>query len=612
MNRSLWFPTLAAIALAGPASAIDFEWGDASFKITNKLSAGAAMRVQNRDPDYVGIANGGNAFSTNTDDGNLAFDRGDLVTGVTKLTSDLAVSYGDFGLFVRGSGVYNPLLHNKDDYFNTANYGAGKEAPDSEHGEKTSKVSNYVGRRVDLLEAYAYGRFDVGERALSVRLGRQTLNWGESLLIQHGLNSLMALDVNRLRIPGFEFEELTRPAAMAWMSMDLVANVGMDLFYQFEWRPTVIDATGTYWSTNDFAGIGGNRVNLGFGRADENSPNTDPGDPTTWCAPPPELAPPFGSPCNPFGSTVPRAADNRPSDTGQYGGVLHFYLQWLNDTSLSVYAANYHSRLPLSSGTSRETGTSPASDANYFIEYPENIRLYGVSFNNTIRLLDVAVQGEYSLKAGQPLQIEDVELLLAGLGAPSQLNPSAGATLGNQYLRGWRRFDVSQVNLSFTKVMTPTPVWDQLSMFVETGMTYVHDLPSAQVLAFEAPATYTLNPGTAAMNPGTAAGLPVTPYSDYATATSWGYRAAGRLTYNNVFNLFTFEPALVFQHDLKGNTPTPIVNFIEGRKQATLVLAVDYLATWSAALGYTNYFGGGHQNLLNDRDFVELNVKYAF
>ena len=32
----------------------------------------------------------------------------------------------------------------------------------------------------------------------------------------------------------------------------------------------------------------------------------------------------------------------------------------------------------------------------------------------------------------------------------------------------------------------------------------------------------------------------------------------------------------------------------------------------STEIGYTNYFGGGKNNLLSDRDFVDASVKYAF
>lgn len=595
----------AGLLFAGSASAVDFNMAGADVTLSNKLSLGAAWRMKDPDPQLIGIGNGGQAFSTNGDDGNLAWEKGDMVSAAIKLTSDLSVTMGDFGLFVRGSGLHNPVLDGAD-YFDPADYqpNAQKEQPLSELRAKEDAISDHVGTDFDLLDAYVFGRFAIGERSLLVKAGRQVLNWGESVFVQHGLNALITADVNQLRVPGWEIEEVQTPVGMALVSFDVYENIGVEGFYQYEWQNTIIDAPGTFLSTNDFAGIGGTQANIGFGRVGENS------DSTTLCAPPPGT----GTFCVPFGSTVPRGATVKPDDAGQYGVKLSFYVPWLNDMDLAFYGANYHSRLPVLSGTSRTGPTGPADAATYFVEYPEDIQLYGMSFNTTIGFLDVAVQGEYSLKQGQPLQVDDVELLLAGLGAAGQISPLAGATLGQQYLRGWRRHDVSQVDLSLTKILGPMRAlgYDQLSLFVETGFVHVRDLPSATGLAYDAPGTYTMNPGTAALNPSAAFGLPITPYADYADAYSWGYKAAARATYNNVFGVLTMEPTVLFQHDVRGITPTPIVNFVEGRRQINLILSMNYLQAWTIDVGYATYAGAGHQNLVSDRDYVDLAVKYSF
>ena len=98
---------------------------------------------------------------------------------------------------------------------------------------------------------------------------------------------------------------------------------------------------------------------------------------------------------------VPRADDHNPSDSGQYGVALRYFASNLNDTEFGFYFENYHSRTPILSGTKGKyasvlTGGPlvapicgvPAlvalcttGTARYFAEYPENIRLFGVSFN---------------------------------------------------------------------------------------------------------------------------------------------------------------------------------------------------------------------------------------
>lgn len=596
---------LSAFALGliagGQAFALDYEWRGVHAQLDSKITAYSQWRVEKRDAELVGIANGGSAFSTNGDDGNLAFDRGDVTSSGVKLTSDLSLSYGDYGLFARGNFGWNPTL-SQGGLFDPADYDdtrttRGYTQADRERKEKD--VEKHVGHYAELLDLYAYTTQQIGERSVAVRVGRQVVNWGENTLVQNGLNSLLALDANRVRVPGFELDEVIIPTNQVWASMSVADNVNLEAFYQLRWERTIIDASGTFLSTNDFAGIGGNAVNLGFGRADE---NTVPGTP---CSAPPVA----NNPCVPVGSYVPRGADVTPKNSGQYGAALRFNIPQLNDMELALYGANYHSRLPLYSGTSRAGGgLTPATTASYFVEYPKDIRMYGVSFNTTIPW-DLSIQGEYSYKLGQPLQIDDVELLLAGLGAPSQLNPTPGATLGGQYLRGWRRKDVSQADIGLTRLFGPSK-WlrnDQTIAVLELAATHVHDLEDQSVLRYEGPGTYT--PGDAA----TAAsqGVPQQ-VNGYATATSYGYKVLARFDYNNAIGPVALKPTLRWDHDLHGISPTPITNFVAGRRQLTASLGFTYLEGLSGEIGYTRYFGAGQQNLLRDRDHMEVAIKYAF
>ena len=40
--------------------------------------------------------------------------------------------------------------------------------------------------------------------------------------------------------------------------------------------------------------------------------------------------------------------------------------------------------------------------------------------------------------------------------------------------------------------------------------------------------------------------------------------------------------------------------------------SVDYTNTWLLQLDYTNLFGAGRFNLLNDRDFVRFQLSYFY
>src|SRR3546814_21139231 len=88
-----------------------------------------------------------------------------------------------------------------------------------------------------------------------------------------------------------------------------------------------------------------------------------------------------------------------------FGGKVSFFIPALNEMDLSFYAMKYNSRLPVISGISKSSYAAPSETGRYFIEYPDDIPLYGVSFNTTVG--PWAAQGEYSLKVDQPLQVDD-------------------------------------------------------------------------------------------------------------------------------------------------------------------------------------------------------------
>jgi hypothetical protein len=84
------------------------------------------------------------------------------------------------------------------------------------------------------------------------------------------------------------------------------------------------------------------------------------------------------------------------------------------------------------------------------------------------------------------------------------------------------------------------------------------------------------------------------------------------MDFNNAIGAVTLSPRIAWSHDVDGNSPGPGGNFIEDRKAISFGLNADYLKTWSADISYTDFFGAGRYNLLNDRDLVAFNIKYSF
>jgi hypothetical protein len=591
---SLWTLFLM-IMVATPAYSFQFGQGDLTGNLDTTLSYGLMWRVADRDARLIGTANAprndgeGTARSVNYDDGNLNYDKG-LVSNVVKVTSEFGLNYRRTGgVFLRGTGFYD-----------FENMREGRRAVLSD------EALDLVGRDVRLLDAFVWGAFNLGSMPARIRLGDQVVSWGESTFIQNGINVINPVNVNAIRLPGAELKEALVPEGMLWGSISPTQNFSVEGFYLYDWEATEIDPPGSYWSTNDFAGAGGRRVMLGFGAV-------------------PDTVPFSFNP--PVGTVVPVAPSREASDSGQYGVALRLYAPWLNDTEFGLYFINYHSRMPVISG---RTGTAAAAagvdpqgrtyaqTASVFLEYPEDIKLYGASFNTL--LAGMAVQGEVSYRQDAPLQIDDIELIFAALGAIDNLSPGntpvAGLAAFGQLglypfgaeIPGYIRRDVVQVQTTATKLFGPTFGANQFVMVGEIGLTHVRDMPDKSELRLDGPGTpISGNERLTGFHFGE-----IEPASAFADANSWGYRLAARLDYNNAIGAITLSPRLAWAHDVDGTTPGPGGNFVEGRKAVTVGLGADYQNRWGADLSYTNFFGAGRYNLLNDRDIVAASVKYSF
>ena len=299
------------------------------------------------------------------------------------------------------------------------------------------------------------------------------------------------------------------------------------------------------------------------------------------------------------------------------GAAFYNYPASVLPTSLQPF---YPSAVSIVAGAKKVGLLTAAATGHYFVEYPKGIDMYGVSFNTDLGTSGISLQGEVSYKAHVPLQVDDVELLFATLsaldtpggsvfGSNNQIGNYAGQ-LGTE-VSGYRRLDVWQAQTTATKVFGPTLGASQLTLLAEVGITKVPDLPSKDVLRFDGAGTATAGSTSEMVNTGNGA-FPATPYSAFADKTSWGYQIVGKLDYNNLFAGINVSPLIGFAHDVSGNTPLPLGNFVHNRK--TLTMGADFVLQnkWVLELRYVDYFGAGPYNLLSDRDYVSATIKYSF
>ncbi|MNJ15859.1 hypothetical protein D3C77_101120 [compost metagenome] len=614
IKRANLHPTLLATAIAlawgTQAQAVNFTLGEIEGTFDSSLSIGASWATQDADPDFISNFNvmgeEGRAASRTADDGRLNFKKHDAFSKIFKGIHDLSLKYEDSGVFVRGKYWYDFELKDGDqDFYDIDDHGR----------DRSAKASG-----AEFLDAFVYHNYQIGDLPGNVRLGKQVVSWGESTFIQNSINAINPIDVAALRRPGAEVKEGLIPVNMFYLSQGLTENLTAEMFYQLEWDKTVTDNCGTFF--------GGDPVSKGCNdRLVITGPDFAPGVASNSL----NIQAIAQGLDNAY---IPRAKDHEPGDSGQFGLAMRWFLPELNDTEVAAYAMNYHSRSPYLSFTRTTVAGAPTTantpdrvrTASYFVDYPEDIRLYGLSFQTNVS--GVALGGEVSYRPNMPLQINTADLNLAAVnqiglinGVPGAVSPvfvdGFATNAPGAAIPGYKRMPVTQVQVTATKFFDQVLAASRLTLVGEVGYNRVSGLSTdTGDVRFGRSPTYGAGAlvDNGAVCTGTAAGTPTAsnPQQEcnnkgYYTSDSWGYRVRGKLDYPNVIAGINFSPSLAWSHDVNGTG----VSFEEGAKAVSLGLDADYQNTYTASLSYTNYFGGDF-NTLVDRDFMSLSVGVNF
>jgi hypothetical protein len=595
------------------ANAIEFSEGEWSGSFDTTISYGAIWRAGDAKDNYVGKAafnptsflltnaqqrEAPGRWSVNNDEGNRNYpDGGDLVANTVKLTSELGVNYKNYGGFARFTAFYDFENHNKDFL--------------------SDEAIKRVGKDIRLLDLYIFGENEIGDRFLNWRLGQQVVSWGESTFIQGGINVINPVDVSRLRVAGAELKEAFEGVNMISASIDLTPSLSMEALYLFEHREIIPDPAGAYFSTNDIATPGASHVMLGWGTLD--SPVINPDLYETVC-----LDGNFGASDSPLpvslvavgcSRSFPRIETVEAKNSGQWGMAFRYFAEKMNGTEFGFYYLKYHSRLPLISGSA--VTSTDFTTGKYWTEYPEGIDLWGVSFNSNIGTW--ALSGEVSYRPNAPLQVDDVEILFAGLTPLNVLFPAHALQFHSQLgdfeagevIKGWEEHKSWQGQITTTKLFGPNNFLkaNQIAFVTEVGLNYVSDLPDQHHLRFNGDGTDT--GGGYDFLTGDLRN-PITEPDGFADDFSWGYRMVARAEYNDAIGPTSVLPRIAWSHDVSGTTPGPGGSFIDGRKALTLGVEFNYLNEWIFDLSYTSFSGGGRYNLVQDRDFFAASVRYSF
>ena len=359
---------LAAAALsAAQANAAEIDTGNPDVKLRwdNSIKYSNAFRLKKPSTKLTA--------DPTLDDGDRNFGRG-LISNRLDLLSEMDVSYQGFGARVSAAAWYDTVYNRSND--NDAPFTANSTSvPYNEFTAPTRKVH---GRKAELLDAFIFGGVDLGDSKATFRLGRHTVLWGESLFF--GANGIAGgqapIDVIKaLSVPGTQFKELIRPVPQVSGQLQLGTRLSIGAYYQFRWEKTRLPAAGSYFSTLDYLGDGGETLV------------------------PPALAAVAGQ--GPFY----RMADIGAKDSGQGGVQLRW--RW-GETDLGFYATRFHSKTP-----GAIYGRFIPPDNGFQWVYPEGIRAYGASASHTFGEFNLA--GEVSVRRNTPFA-SDLQVAPSGIG----------------------------------------------------------------------------------------------------------------------------------------------------------------------------------------------------
>jgi hypothetical protein len=579
-RRSRIFVAVAA-ALLGQMAFVSNSWAfqfatdnpDLRVSWDNTVKYSAAWRMEDASSTLTS--------NPNLDDGDRNFKKG-LISNRLDWLSEFDLAYRNVGIRVSGAAWHDSVYLGGNDNPGFAG-GAFPNQLSVPYNQFTHATKRIHGEGGELLDAFVYTNFEIGENRGSIRLGKHALQWGESVFFgANGIAGGMApVDIVKLlSVPNTQFKEAIRPVPQISGQIQLNANVSVGAYYQFQWQPNRLPAVGSYFSQGDTNPDGAEQLLL-------------------------------AGPGSPFATNAPRGADQRARDSGQGGIRLRIRA---DETDYGIYLIRYHEKgfqqvadLGLAptvvpavacSGTFGPGGVAlggtcflAGGPVGYHLAYQEGITAFGASFSRTFG--DVNLAGEASIRHNQDLASSNA-FDAAALGAPATDNS------GNP---GYAVGRTAHANLSALWSIPPTPIFKEASVIAEVAWNRVLSITHNPVNAI----------GESALDPN-------------ATRDAWAFRGTFEPVYRQVFPGLDLSVPIGLGYAPRSSRSMalgPGLFPAAGGGDVSVGLNGTYLDAWRFSLSYTHYFGPqntfldsanaySYQQSLADRDFVALSLRTTF
>jgi len=364
----------------------------------------------------------------------------------------------------------------------------------------------------------------------------------------------------------------------------------------------------------------------------------------------------------------------KAKDEGQFGVSFKYTAEKLNNTEFGLYFVNYHSKepvlvgdmggysghsmLPLVLGQPFWNGRGFIGNIRDFIrdpvgtyqkwgidggllmaidaggsvrgwrEYPEDIRMYGFSF--ATEWGGVSWAGEVTYRPNMPIGIMTTNDLVADLlyQAPFAIdtNPITRAIHGGDgtamvmgkrmtladTLYNYERVEMFNTSFSAIKFFGKGLTFDSSLLLFNLASEHYRG-SSLKYMGYDTSKPVSLE--RAGLVERSIVGRGNRSYfeggkdKDQISRDAYGLTLSLEGTWNNVFGL-TLKPFIVYQDAFKGNSHMT-GNFIEGAKAYSVGMRAE-LENLEAEVQYTEFWGGGMNNQMRDRDNASFNVKYTF
>ena len=240
---------VSAMAFSGSASAfkIDTDNPDLDVRWDNTFRYNAGWRMQ----DAAGYQSGSPVVGGSES----KWTAGDMVTNKLDILSEFDFIYKkDTGFRVSAAlwadTVYMGSAPKKGP---AGGFFAAQQFPNGRWNDDVDRW--YAGPSGEILDAFVFTKFDLGDVPINVKLGKHTIYWGETLFsITNGIAvGQSAIDQRKAAAtPGVEAKEVFLPENQFSFSAQISPELTIMGQYFFDWHHDRIMAGGTYFSAADF------------------------------------------------------------------------------------------------------------------------------------------------------------------------------------------------------------------------------------------------------------------------------------------------------------------------------------------------------------------------